>query len=826
MSFDLYYKKNTKELIVLYKDTERDVVCFISIERHPTAKQRIVGVDDWKQVLPEFRPFSFNRAYSCFRDRTISDSSDEYEYTYHKSVLDRFFHDSLDQTEVSLLDRYNINLFLILLYIRKATINTLIENNPALALMLIHDSCNSSLPFESDELWANIRETAQLMPSQIVKNLYNIKTSRKASEIFQKVDTKELPCIEPLLQLIESLRDCWVMGILENLNRISYEVLLIIIERKNRSVISAGFLTSVNASSGSPVSASHMLQWLHENHVTIHFPLTNMRHLRTIYEHIVKEEDLPDVVDEFNSGPLITCQSDPGPQNDSVKERDPILEVPHRMEKASDILLAMQHDILGLGKKTYQKLLDLEKDIPVIDRPAAVLKAVSVTKEFFLLKERKITHLLETYDQSKAFNSIGNSELINEQFPELERLIDPEFLSEYVASADSDNYSRRLRGHARALNRHRLLHEIIMDEIRAVIKCSQAKSMTIKELKRVIAATALHDYRNKDVLQALKLAMEMNNPILRGNAVAELLFTRIPAYIRSHFTDDPKVIVSLRQRLLSKISKVKGPPNLKIALFHLAPRSNTRKKDDFIAMMNRLLSFIEKTEIVDEESKISVRSFIQNVTGEIRRLDSIYKKLFLTEKELQDVYGLYRPNNRLVTCNMQHIERIIYEHCDIQKLYMYPCKDYLDLEKYRWSHDCSKDTLGVNQLRTPQFFNVRLFKNDKEYCGNIYMLQMECDSRIYLLVDRIQTASFDTRYVMFYDTLKDAFQKMFRDLSFNEILLPDINVSNNASLNKLFHDSKKKYIKKKVSFDLHDDMRRNFECLRSDSFHVLYSKTS
>ncbi len=823
MAFSLFYKKKTKELFVIYKYAERDAVCVISIDKHPAAKEKGIGVDEWKPVLPEFSSFSFDKAYSLFRGRKASDSFDE--YSYHKSILDRFFHDSLDQAEMSLLDRYNFSLFLILLYIRRASLQKLIEKNAALVLLLIHDSCNSSLPFESDELWANIRETAQLTPSEIIKKIYNLKASRKAASILQKIDTKELSDIEPLLKLKDTLRDCWIMGLLDHLPKISYDILLIVIDRRNRSLINAGFLTSVSEATESQVSALFMLQWMHAQNITIHFPFSDVPHLHSVYTQLMNQKVIS-VAEEpvMNAVPSYCTQTASELFDDYETTKDDPLSVPYRMENTSDIKLALEHDVLGLGTEIYQKLLKLSDDIAVIERPSVLLNARPVSRVFYILKEKKITRYLESYKQSKALERISNSGLIDEQFPDIDKMTDPDYLDVYAVSSNGDNFRKRLRGHAYALKRDRLLHEHLRGELRSVIKTNQPRSMASEELKRLITATTLHSNRNRDVVQALNIAQARQDKALRENALAELLFTRIPAYIRTHFENDPKMITSIRQKLLTRLSKIPGPANLKIALFHLAPKSNLRNREDFINAISRLLSFIERTEVIDDDSKTSVRSFIQNMIGEIRRLESVYHSMFLAQKELLTLFSLYKPNDRLVRCDTQHIERIIQEHCLAQALYMYPCKDYLDLEKYRWSCDCSQGSLAVNHFSAPQFFNIRLFMDNEDYCGNIYMLQLEHNSRQYLLIDRIQTSEFSAQYVLFYQILRDALLEMFKDFPFHEILLSNSAASNNRSLNQIFQNSKKDFPKVHITFNLPREMRMHFESLRDDTFRVLCGK--
>ncbi|MEW6600120.1 MAG: hypothetical protein AB1499_04040, partial [Nitrospirota bacterium] len=667
-------------------------------------------------------------------------------------------------------------------------------------------------------------------PSVIVKKLYNIKASRKAAGVLKKIDTKCVSGIGELLKLMDTLRDCWLAGLLENLPDISHDVLLIVIDQRNRSILNARFLASVAGSNDEPISALSMLQWMHAQGIRIHYPFADVSHLRNVYEQMIKRNDGHSAEEPPGTVPLFCPREAPGPSHEQEVVRDMIsddpLAVPYRMENASDIKLAGEHDVLGLGTQIYSKLLTLSGDIPVIEKPAVLKDAKPVSRDFYILKEKKITQHIESYKQSKALDRIGNSELISEQFPDIDILSDPGFLDDYAMPSNEGDFSKRLRGQAYSLKRDSLLNGLIRDELISIIKSDRTRSITRGELKRLITAAALHDNRNSDIMQALNIALARQDATLHENALAELLFVRIPSYMRSRFINDTKIVASMRQKLFTKLSKIQGPASLKIALFHLAPRSNSRKKDDFISTLRRLLAFIERTPVIDDESKTSIRSLIHNMTGEINRLESMYRTMFLAEKELLTLYSLYKPNDRLVSCDMMQIDRIIMEHCSVQTLYLYPCKDYLDLEKYRWSGDCSQGTLAVNHFSTPQFFNVRMFRDNKVYCGNIYMLQLEHKYRQYLLIDRIQTSEFSAKYVLFYQILKDAFQEMFRDFRYHEVLLPNTSVSNNKSLNQIFHNSKKEFPKVQISFNVTGAMKSHFEGLRDDTFRVLCEENS
>ncbi len=827
MSFSLFYKKKTKELLVFYEDSGCDALCIVSIGNHPTAKLRIIGDKRWRTTHPECKSFSFDKTYYCFRSRKTPDSSDEYKYTDYKNVISCFFHKSLRQEELSLLDRYNFNLFLILLFIRKSSIHKLIESNAALALLLIH--YNPPLLNRSDAFWANIREMAQLNPSQIIKKIYSLRTSRKAVNILQKIDTTELPNIEALVKLKSCLQDDMMLRLLEKTSKITYEILVIISERKNRSFINAEFLNSVTELKESPVSASFMLQWLRTNNIKIHFSLRGFKQLRSIYNYFHDQSDLFSMGNFSKQIPSSLISSDAIPVNTELlmkqdSQTNNPLKIPHKLETASDILIAMQHNVLGLGKETYQRLLYHTRKNLVIKKPTALLQAKPVSKDIFVLKERKTRQEHASYKQNEGLSSIGNFTLIEDQIPWLKELIKPECLNAYLTYIEGETNDESMNVDSFSLMKHLLLKEIIRRELRSLIQCNKTKSVPLKELKKLIVGYTLHESRNHDILGAIKIAQSNDNDVLFENCVTELFFSRIPRYIKSLFIDDPKIIPNLRGKLLSKIAKLGVPANVKMALFHLIPRRETRKTEDLVRITKKMLFFIQKCSL-DEQAKKSLNSHMYNIMSELTRSESIYQKLFLPTKELEKFFSLYVPNNDLVTCNLSYTERIIREYCDKQAIYMYPSKDFLDLEKYRWSNDCSRDSLGVNQLRTPHFFNIRLFKDKQEFCGNIYMLQLEHDSKHYLLVDRIQTSTFSTRYALFYQILREAFLEMFEEFPFHEILLPNTEISNNKSLNQIFHSTKRDFPKKQIYFRLTNNITTHFDSLRNNEFRILCRKT-
>jgi hypothetical protein len=820
MSFSLFYKKKTEQLYVFHEEHDRSGICIISLGHYPWARQKLSGEGKWKAVNPVFNAFSFDRAYYCYRDRQWPDHSGRTEYALYGTIIRFFFSRSLNEEEVSLLDRYGFGFFTLLLFIRKGSLKKLIENNAPLALLLIHHYSSLSAASIPDAHWEDIRSAALMDSAGLIRKHYRLKAGRKAAEILRKLDIRTLKNVDLILKLMNSLRDDWIMRVLSRISDISLEMLLVVLEEKNRTFINAAFLSSLKEWDGSDVSAEILLEWLRSQKVKIGVPVRNIQQLHAAYLRIKNQGKPSSDTNVSGETPSMLSSENHsqhtfyGAEDRSRRKHNP-LDIPYRLETESDIMLAARHNLLGLGMKTYDKLKNFSKLTPAIKKPKPMLHAKPVSKEFYVLKEKRLRERRESYKKSTALGTIGDAAHIRDHIPFSRELVKPDFIDPLLTQASRGNKAD-----------HGTFRDIIRRELKSLVQCNKTKSVSLPELKTLISYYTLYNTGGRDVLQALRLALSKDDTLLRDNALAELLFARIPKVISSLVSDDARIIKSMRERLLNKISKLSVPANLKIALFHLAPKTNTRKKEEFSAMMNRMGAFVNKVPALDRASKRSLVSFIENTSGDLQRAGSIYEKIFLTTRDLQNLYALYKPNNNLVTCNYSYRERVILEHCRRVRLHMYPTKDYLDLEKYRWSRDCSSDSLARHHFETPQFFNIRLFRNNQEFCGNIYMLHLNHESKDYLLVDRIQTSRFGTGYTLFYEILRDAFMEMFKGVPFHEVLLPSNEISNNSSLNLIYHSIKKNLPKRCIRFKPGRGKKSHFESLRSDTFRVLCSKQS
>lgn len=182
---------------------------------------------------------------------------------------------------------------------------------------------------------------------------------------------------------------------------------------------------------------------------------------------------------------------------------------------------------------------------------------------------------------------------------------------------------------------------------------------------------------------------------------------------------------------------------------------------------------------------------------------------------------LYVPHDILKT-RISLKEQITNEYSYSVKLSLYPTKDYFDLVKHKTSEDCTRDGLGARQLKTRNFFNIRVFART-DWIGNIYMLDLLKETGS-LLIDRIQIPrQADAEYIFFFQDLTRALQEMFADVGYTQIIAP-LTISNHATVQNLFNSYKKKL--KKIYSRLDSDELNHFESLsKSRSHYVLCSKS-
>jgi hypothetical protein len=266
------------------------------------------------------------------------------------------------------------------------------------------------------------------------------------------------------------------------------------------------------------------------------------------------------------------------------------------------------------------------------------------------------------------------------------------------------------------------------------------------------------------------------------NAIAELLFYRLPKKIEEFITIDLK---TMKQKLSSRIMRLTDNTNIKLAL--LAPLTISNMSRDLISTLKRISSLSQRIHAPDE-IKQKLCSYIGAIISSLTKRRYVYKELFLV-KELEGLQKLYTPA-KVVGTKVAYSYTIFKKYTIVETLCLYPTKDYLDYCKGIKSRDCTMDTFAKDHLLTPNFFNIRIFKKDN-WIGNMYMLDFINECGV-VLIDRIQIPrGIDINYMNFFNNLKESLEDMFQDVEYREILIAQT-VSNHSSVQTAFNDYKKK----------------------------------
>ncbi|MGB5217167.1 MAG: hypothetical protein WBN66_02595 [Smithella sp.] len=290
----------------------------------------------------------------------------------------------------------------------------------------------------------------------------------------------------------------------------------------------------------------------------------------------------------------------------------------------------------------------------------------------------------------------------------------------------------------------------------------------------------------EDILLALKNEKTDGDNPLHQNAIAEILFTRLPQMIQGLLTRNAN---SMIPKLSLKMSRLNLSSRHIMNLMGYIKQNMTT--DDLYKALNKIDGVAAKTSI-PEESKGRLHHYIESMKKNIDRAPSVYRTLFLNP-ELETFQKLYRPT-RIMESVATVTEKTVRHYTKATTLDFYPTKDFFDLIKAKFSSDCTDSYLGEKQLMTPFFFNIRIFKGQK-WIGNIYMLDF-CDQHDTLIIDRIQIPrKRKALYHQFFECLKDVMIEMFENVRYQYILMP-LRISNHAAIQKTFNQYKNKLNKK------------------------------
>ncbi len=357
------------------------------------------------------------------------------------------------------------------------------------------------------------------------------------------------------------------------------------------------------------------------------------------------------------------------------------------------------------------------------------------------------------------------------------------------------------------------IRKFLKRELVVYVKARKTSTISLVQFKQCLVALTVFDPTNEDVLLALKKQEIREDSPLHQNAVAEILFARLPKTIQGLLTRNP---VSLIQKLSAKMSSLHLSPRQIINLMGFIQRD--KSPDNLYKALNRIDGVAMKISITNEQ-RDKLHNYIESMKKNMDRAPSAYRTLFLGP-ELETYQKLYRPI-RVMKEEETVTERIIRQYTQTISLDFYPTKDFFDLIKAKFSSDCTNTYLGEKQLMTPPFFNIRIFKEDR-WVGNIYMLDFSEEHEC-LIIDRIQIPrEMQALFNRFFNDLKDVLVEMLQDVRYRYILMP-LTISNHDTAQKSFNAFKKKLSKKEKFFDT--PWTDNFESLKTKKNYYVLHKT-
>lgn len=564
------------------------------------------------------------------------------------------------------------------------------------------------------------------------------------------------------------------------------------------------------------------------------------------------------------------------------------LEIPYRLETTEDVDIARGSGIIG--EVDYKRLLNYAKEKP-LHRPYALINArKKVTKAFTLVDEIKIKEakisirevanlpagILEPPVAAKRnIPEAVNLQLVDTNPPIPEITLEPKWrltngfpqqyplilesipwIDDIVSNKDMFSYflnfpadirkqlllensvSSPSSMYASMLAIHKLLKKCLV----VYVKAQNTTTLSLIQLKQSLVALTVFDPRNDDVLLALRTEKADENSAIQQNALAEVLFCRLPRIIHGLFSITTG---SLIRKLSLKMSRLQLSSR---HIMNLMGYFNHKTvPDDLFKTLDRICGVAVKMSI-PQESKDRLVDYIDSMKKNMERAPLVYRTIFLSP-ELETCRKLYQPARLLVLTekkkenpspkpeNSRKLnqpatvpvvtkkkkenlkEKTVHRYTRVKTLDFYATKDFFDLVKARYSKDCTDTYLGERQLMTKHFFNIRIFRKDK-WIGNIYMLDF-CDECACLIIDRIQMPrGRKAFYHRFFDDLKDVLIEMFRDVHYGHILMP-LKISNHGTIQIIYNQYRKKLVKKEMLIFPRMDQ---FESIDGKTFYVLHSR--
>lgn len=460
-------------------------------------------------------------------------------------------------------------------------------------------------------------------------------------------------------------------------------------------------------------------------------------------------------------------------------------DIPYRLETEEDIMRARQENLLQLEDE-YLSMLVFQRRNP-LTRPRALRLARPVVKDFFQVREEKQREIrLEIIEQAglhlgKGFHRVESA---------LPGIVDAARSRDFLAVLDAFPEAVRAacwRNCDQGTQTGRLgavlaSQKMVRDEALAIARTGRTRHMTREDLRRLIAARALFEPKNEDILTGLQEARgaRPDAAALYQQCCSELLFCRIPSLLSLLARLDPR---HMRRKFLARIAKLGLAPREKMALYAYVPQD--LPENETFSAMEKAAAFSRK--VLGAEKADPIDDCIIGLKHQAGAITGLYDHLFLSP-ELRQLRKLHQPG--AVKPGQSFCAGEAFRSpAHRAALAFHPTKDYLDLCKARFAGDCTGENLSGDQLLCRDFLNIRIFQRT-EWIGCIYVLDLT-EEHGALLVDRIQIRrQFDGLYLDFFSRLKEVFQEMFSSVEYREILLP-LTISNHNEIQKAWNRHRK-----------------------------------
>lgn len=466
------------------------------------------------------------------------------------------------------------------------------------------------------------------------------------------------------------------------------------------------------------------------------------------------------------------------------------LKIPYRLATIDDITSAMQGGLLE--KTDYKRLLHFAKE-KTFEQPQALIKAKkNITKDFVIVDEEKIRDVKIDISEISELPLIPQYKHIEAGIPWIDDIIHHETIFHFFHS-----FPLEIRKHF--MLEHRpdspksmfasvlAIRKVLKKELIVYVKAHKPSTLSLIQLKKCLVGLTLFETRNEDVLIALRKEKTDDNISLHENAVAEILFARLPNTVQLLLNINANIMV---KRLSLKMTNLKLSSRHIINLMSYINPVNISFENLYKAL-NKIDEVAVKISI-PQESKNKLRDYMESIKKNMDRAPSVYKNLFLSP-ELETYQKLYRSakivrSEKTVTRTV--IEKMVTQYTKVSTLGFYPTKDYFDIIKSKFSKDCTDTYLGERQFMASYFFNIRIFKRNN-WIGNIYMLDF-CREHDSLIIDRIQMPrQLKASYHQFFDYLREVLIEMFEDVRYQFILMP-LKISNHGAIQKCFNQYRQK----------------------------------